>query len=95
MIILKILAAPVAVLLTLLVAVCTFLLSMAGGILWLLSGIVFIASVIMLFSGQTAEGIAFMVIAFLLSPYGLPSFAAWLVGKLDGVTDSLKDFIFG
>jgi hypothetical protein len=63
-------------------------------LLWLVSGVVFIASVVMLFTGQTAGGIAFLVIAFLLSPYGLPAFAAWLVGKLDGVNCSLKEFIF-
>jgi hypothetical protein len=93
-IILKILAAPLALLLTLVVALCTFLLSMTGFLLWLVSGVVFIASVVMLFTGQTAGGIAFLVIAFLLSPYGLPAFAAWLVGKLDGVSCSLKEFIF-
>jgi hypothetical protein len=94
-IVLKILALPIVGILTLVVAVCSFLLLMTGILLWILSGLLFIASIIMLFTGQTAGGIAFLAIAFLVSPYGLPAFAAWLVGKLNSINASLKAFIFG
>ena len=40
-------------------------------------------------------GLSWLVVAFLLSPYGLPMAAAWLVGMIGGVNGSLKDFIFG
>lgn len=37
----------------------------------------------------------FLVIAFLISPYGLPMAAAWLVGMIGGANHALKDFVFG
>ena len=92
-IVLKILAAPAMLLLTLAVAFCTFLLMVTGIITWILSGLVFAGAVILFFSHQPAGGIAFLVIAFLVSPYGLPALAAWIVGKLDGIKYSLREFI--
>ena len=35
------------------------------------------------------------MIAFLISPYGLPLAAAWLVGIIGGANSALRDFIFG
>nr|WP_154252845.1 CD1845 family protein [Faecalibacterium prausnitzii] len=40
-------------------------------------------------------GLAWLMIAFLISPYGLPLAAAWLVGIIGGANSALKDFIFG
>jgi hypothetical protein len=94
-IVLKILAAPAMLLLTLAVAFCTFILMVTGVIFWILSGLVFIVAVVLLFTHQAAGGIAFLVIAFLISPYGLPALAAWIVGKLDGVKYALREFIMG
>jgi hypothetical protein len=99
-IVLKILAAPAMLLLTLTVAFCTFILMVTGVIFWILSGLVFIVAVVLLFTHQTAGGIAFLVIAFLviaflISPYGLPALATWIVGKLDGVKYALREFIMG
>ena len=92
---LKILAAPLALALTIIVAFCGFILSVTGVIFWLLSVLVFAGAVLLFISQQTAGGIAFLAIAFLVSPYGLPALAAWLVGKLEGVKYSLRDFILG
>ena len=36
-----------------------------------------------------------LMIAFLISPYGLPLAAAWLVGIIGGANSAVKDFIFG
>ena len=93
--VLKILAVPVMLLLTLAVAFCTFILMMTGIVTWIVSGLVFAGAVILFFSHQPAGGIAFLMIAFLVSPYGLPALAAWIVGKLDGAKYSLREFIMG
>lgn len=82
-------------LLTLAVAMCTFILAVTGFLSWLLSVLVFIGAVVLLFAHQPAGGIAFLVVAFLVSPYGLPALAAWLVGKLDGIKYCLREFITG
>lgn len=94
-IVLKILAAPAMLLLTLAVAFCTFILMVTGVITWILSGLVFVGAVVLFFSHQPAGGVAFLVIAFLVSPYGLPALAAWIVGKLDSAKYALREFIMG
>ena len=94
-IVLRILAMPVMLLLTMAVAFCTFILMMTGIVTWIVSGLVFAGAVILFFSHQPAGGIAFLVIAFLVSPYGLLALAVWVVGKLDGAKYSLREFIIG
>ncbi|MDL2253384.1 CD1845 family protein [Ruminococcaceae bacterium OttesenSCG-928-I18] len=94
-IVLKILAMPVMLLLTMAVAFCTFILMMTGIVAWIVSGLVFAGALILFFSHQPAGGIAFLVIAFLVSPYGLLALAVWVVGKLDGAKYSLREFIIG
>lgn len=92
-ILLKILAAPIMLLLTIIVAFCTFIISVTGIVFWILSVLVFVGAVLLFFSQQIAGGIAFLVIAFLVSPYGLPALAAWLVGMLGSAKDSLREFM--
>jgi hypothetical protein len=92
-ILLKILALQFWFLLVLVVALCSFALSFAGFILWILSVLVAVGGVVLLFTGQIAGGITFLVIAFLVSPYGLPALMAWSVGRLDALRYSLKAFI--
>jgi len=92
---LKILAAPAIALLMLVVAFCTFVLAVTGFVGGLLSVLITIGAALLFFAHQTAGGIAFLVIAFLVSPYGLPALAAWLVGKLDRAKYLLQDFIIG
>ena len=40
-------------------------------------------------------GIQGLVIAFAVSPFGLPAVAEWLIDKLDSLNYSLKSFITG
>ena len=92
-VLLKFLATPAVLLLTLVVAFSTFVLMMASVLFWILAALVTIGAVLLFFSHQPAGGIAFLVIAFLVSPYGLPALTAWLVGKLDRAKYLLQDFI--
>ena len=92
--ILKLLAAPFALALTLASALFSFVLSVSGMILGLVSSLAFLASVLLLVTGQTTGGIAFMGAAFLISPFGLPALAGWLVKKLGGAGGALRSFIF-
>jgi len=93
--VLKILATPVWGALALVVAVGSFILSIAGFVLWIISGLACVAGVVLLFTHHTAGGIAFIVIAFLLCPYGIPALLRKLVYLLDGVRAALKRFIMG
>jgi len=92
-IILKILATPFVVLLTVLWAILVFLFCWAKTVLSFASGIVGLIAIALFIGGQTTGGIVFAVIAFLISPVGIPAIAEWLINKIGDLNDALKYFI--
>lgn len=95
MIILKILATPYVLALTLLAAVITFLACVAGAVCYVACIGLILLAIVALIAGQTTGCIAMFVLAFLVSPFGLPAIGEWLVGKLHGAKYALQDFITG
>jgi len=95
MFILKLIAAPVALALLVVTAFFSFILSVSDVFFGIASGLVFVAAVILLITGYTSGGIAFLAVAFFVSPYGLLKLARWVVRKLEGLGGYLKGFIFG
>ena len=91
----KLLALPFVVVTGILYLVCKFLVVVSGAVLGILSGIVFLAALALFFAAGFWPGMSWLVVAFLISPYGLPMAAAWLAGMIGGVNGTLKDFIFG
>lgn len=91
----KLLAFPFVLVTGLLYLVCKFLVIASGAVLGILSGVVFLASLVLFFTAGMWAGLAWLVIAFLISPYGLPMAAAWLVGMIGGANHALRDFVFG
>ena len=92
-IILKILAAPFVVVLTVLWTFLVFVFCWGEMLLNIVSGIVGLLAVVLFFMGQTTGGIVFMVIAFLVSPVGLPVIVKWVLDKIFDFNEALKDFI--
>ena len=90
MIVLKILAAPVMVALSLLAAMVTFLFCVASAVCELGCIVLTLLSLILFVGGQTMGGIVFLV-----SPFGVPATAEWLVDKLHSAKFALRDFITG
>ena len=95
MIVLKILAAPVVVALTLLAAVVSFLLCVAGAVCVVGCVVLTLLALVLFISGQTLGGVVFLVLAFLVSPCGIPAIADWLVARLHALNYTLRDFITG
>ena len=91
----KILALPFVMVTGLLYLVCKFLVLISGAVLGILSGIIFLASLVLFFTVGLWADLSWMVIAFLISPYGLPMLAAGLTGMIGSVNCALRDFIFG
>lgn len=90
----KIFALPLLLVLSLLAAVLMFLFDVAGWFLSLVSGILAVIAVgLFVLQHQPVGGVAFLVLAFLLSPYGLPAIAEFLIGLLDELNYSLRRFI--
>ena len=79
----KLLALPFVLVTGILYLVCKFLVVVSGAVLGILSGIVFLAALALFFAAGFWPGLSWLVIAFLISPYGLPMAAAWLVGERD------------
>jgi len=91
--VLKLLAAPFALALTIASALFSFVLSVSDMVFGIVSGLLFLAAVIMFATGQTTGGIVFFVLAFLVSPVGLPALAGLLVKGLGGAGGRLRVFI--
>ena len=95
MIVLKILAAPVMVALSLLAAMVTFLFCVASAVCELGCIVLTLLALVLFIGGQTLGGVVFLVLAFLVSPFGIPAIADWLMDRLYSLKYSLQDFITG
>lgn len=93
--ILKIVIAPVILLLTLAIWICVGLVYVSGLVLGLLSTVIALLGVAVLVTYSPQNGLILLVIAFLISPYGLPMLAGWLVAKLHVLRYMLRDWIYG
>lgn len=93
-IILKIIAAPFAVVLTIAVAMFIFLFALSEKILSFASGLMALIGIaLMIFEREWLGGGVFLFLAFLASPVGMPAIAEWLIGKLYSLNYALRDFI--
>lgn len=90
---LKILAAPVIVVLAVFVWVCVLILHISALILGLAGTVVALLGLAVLITYSVKNGIILLVIAFLLSPFGLPMLAVRVLGLLQDVNYALRDFI--
>ena len=81
---LKILAAPVILALTLFVWICVGIVYISGLVLGLISMVI-----------ALQNGIILLVMAFLISPYGLPMAAIWLLGKVQDLKFAIQDLVYG
>jgi len=41
------------------------------------------------------NGLILLVIAFLISPFGLPKLAFWLLGKVQDLKFAIRDLVYG
>ena len=93
-ILLKILFAPVMLALILFVNFFAFLLTVSS-VFFGIAGTVFaILSAILFFAVNRTNGIIVLIFAFLISPFGLPMLAAWLLGKVQQLQYALQDWLY-
>ena len=89
-IIIKILLFPIVLALTLLVAFCRFFCLFSGMVLGIVAFLLFLLGIVVLFAGRVDGFIGFLVLAWLVSPYGLPLAASWLTERMAGFNHMLK-----
>ena len=93
--ILKIVTAPVVLLLTLAIWICVGLVYVSGLVLGLLSGLIALLGVAVLVTYSPQNGLILLVIAFLISPFGLPKLAFWLLGQVQDLKYAIQDLVYG
>ena len=91
---LKILVAPVILLLTVAIWICVGIVYISGLVLGLISMVVALLGVAVLITYSSQNGIILLVMAFLISPYGLPMAAIWLLGKVQYLKFAIQDAVY-
>ena len=91
---LKIVVAPVVLFLTLAIWICVGLVYVSGLVLGLISMVIALLGVAVLVTYSPQNGLILLVIAFLISPFGLPKLAFWLLGKVQDLKFAIQDLVY-
>ena len=89
--IIKIILFPIILLLSMLISFLKFIISVSGMILGILSFLVVLGSIAAFVQKDTTTFIQALIIAFLISPYGLPKIALWVTAYIEFAKDRLKE----
>ena len=92
---LKILFAPILAVLAVVTWFFVFVVGLSSGILCIPAAILGFFGLFILFVDSVSYGVGLLVIAFLISPYGLPMLATWLLAKLHVLRYAIQDRIYG
>lgn len=91
---LKIMIAPVILLLTLAIWICVGLVYVSRLVLSLVSMVFVLLGVGVLVTYSPQNGLILLVIAFILNPFGLPQLAFWLLGKVQELKFAIQDLVY-
>jgi len=91
--ILKILAAPFALLLPVIAAFLAFVHAASAIFFSVASFLVFVGSIILFATGEPLGGAAFLAVAFLVSPYGLHALAGKFADWIGDAGGALRSFV--
>ena len=92
---LMIVTAPVIWVLTLFVWLCMGLIYISGLVLGLFSTVIALLGVAVLITYSPQNGAILLVMAFLISPMGLPLATIWLLGKVQSLKFAIQDWAYG
>ena len=90
---LRVFLSPFMLVLTLIQLILTFIIGLASWLLSIAATIFFIVAIFVFFSEGIKAGISILIIAWLISPYGVPLFAQWIVDKTVDIKFFIKDKI--
>lgn len=93
--ILKILFAPVIAILAVIIWLSALMLKLSAWVFGIISTILGILGLAVLLLDSMTNGIIILVIAFLVSPVGLPMVAAWTIGQLQRFRYFVQDAVYG
>lgn len=90
---LRIALVPVMLIIRLMLGLAAFLTAIASSVLGLSVSMFALLAIIELFIGYWQNGIAFMILALLASPIGLPAIATLLLNMLDHLIGFLEGLV--
>ena len=90
---LRILVAPVVVILTLFVWICSAILYCSAYLLGLVSSLVGLMALVMFMSGLVKNARLLLILAYLISPLGLPMAAAWLLARVQDLRYAIMEAV--
>ena len=93
--VLKILFAPVIAALVVLVSALALILNLSAWVFGIASTILDILGLAVLLLDNVVNGVIILVIAFLVSPIGLPMLAAWMLGQIQRFRYFIQDAVYG
>ena len=74
---------------------CTGLIYISGLVLGLFSTVIALLGVAVLLTYSPQNGVILLVMAFLISPMGLPLAAIWLMGKVQSLKFAIQELVYG
>jgi len=89
----KLFVAPIILIISLLVWLCAGLISCTAFVFKITSAILSVLAILVMLTVSVKNGIILLVIAFLVSPVGIPMLAVKLLGALQSINTSLRGFI--
>lgn len=93
--ILKILFAPVIAILAVIIWLSALMLKLSAWVFGIISTILGLLGLAVLLLDSVTNGIIILVIAFLVSPVGLPMLAAWTIGQMQRFRYFVQDAVYG
>ncbi len=93
--ILKILFAPVIAILAVIIWLSALMLKLSAWVFGIISTILGLLGLAVLLLDSVTNGIVILVIAFLISPVGLPMVAAWTIGQMQRFRYFVQDAVYG
>ncbi|WP_300281967.1 CD1845 family protein [Peptacetobacter sp.] len=89
--VLKTILFPVILIMSIILAFAKFIVSISGVLLGLFSFLIILGALACFVQSDIDTGIQALIIAFILSPYGLPKIAVWIIAFLEYGKDKLKE----
>ena len=88
----KILLFPISLLLSILIAFLTFLLSIGTVLLYFFRILCVVGAIASFIQNKIVLGIEALFLGFLFRPYGIPMVGAALIAFLQGINDRIRSF---
>ncbi len=92
---LKVLCAPLIAVLAVFIWVATQIVKISAVVLNFIAILTALGALCILLDGRIAHGIASLIAAFLLTPFGLPMLSIILLGQVQRVQYWIQDHVYG